>query len=89
MIQHRPSPQQRDLRGSRRKGSRSGLLLATVAAGALLAPGAALAQEADLAARVARLEALVLDQQKRIEAQRGRAGTSPPWGAGKPKGHSW
>jgi hypothetical protein len=85
MIQHRPSPQQRELRGSRRKGSSSGLLLATVAAAALLAPGAALAQEADLAARVARLEALVLDQQKRIEAQDAllaerAAGTAPPAG---------
>lgn len=69
MIQHRPSPQQRGLRGARRKGFRTRLLLASVAAAALVAPGAALAQDAELAARVARLEALVLDQQKRIEAQ--------------------
>jgi hypothetical protein len=44
-------------------------LLASVAAAALLSPHSSLAQDADLAARVARLEALVLDQQKRIEAQ--------------------
>ena len=69
MILHRPSPRRRDLRGSRRKAPRTGLLLASVAAAALIGPGAALAQDADLAARVARLEALVLDQQKRIEAQ--------------------
>lgn len=85
MIQHRPSPQQRDLRGARRKGFRTGLLLASVAAAALVGPGAALAQDADLAARVARLEALVLDQQKRIEAQDAllaerAAGTAPPAG---------
>lgn len=69
MILHRPSPRQRDLRGSRRKGVRSSLLLASVATVALISPAAAFAQDADLAARVARLEALVLDQQKRIEAQ--------------------
>ena len=85
MTQHRPSPRQRDWRGSRRKEGRSGLLLASVAVAALIAPGAALAQDADLAARVARLEALVLDQQKRIEAQDAllaerAAGAAPPVG---------
>lgn len=85
MIQHRPSPRQRDLRGSRRKGYRSNLLLASVAAAALIGPGAAMAQDSDLAARVARLEALVLDQQKRIEAQDAllaerAAGAAPPVG---------
>lgn len=85
MIQHRPSPQQRDKRRSRPKGTRAGLLLASVAAAALITPGAALAQDADLAARVARLEALVLDQQKRIEAQDAllaerAAGVAPPVG---------
>lgn len=85
MTQHRPSPQPRDLRSSRRKGPRSSLLLASVAAAALISPGSALAQDGDLAARVARLEALVLDQQKRIEAQDAllaerAAGTAPPAG---------
>lgn len=85
MTQHSPSPRQRALRGSRRKGSRSSLLLASVAAAALISPGAALAQDTDLAARVARLEALVLDQQKRIEAQDAllaerAAGTAAPAG---------
>lgn len=85
MTQHRPSPRQRDLRGSLQKGSRSSLLLASVAAAALISPGSALAQDGDLAARVARLEALVLDQQKRIEAQEAllaerAAGTTPPAG---------
>ena len=85
MIQHRPSPRQRDVRGSLRKGPRSGLLLASVAAAALMAPGVALAQDSHLAARVARLEALVLDQQKRIEAQDAllaerAAGAAPPTG---------
>ncbi|MGO4409290.1 MULTISPECIES: transporter [unclassified Brevundimonas] len=82
---HRPSPRQRDLHGSRRKGSRLGLLLASVAAAALIGPQSTLAQDADLAARVARLEALVLDQQKRIEAQDAllaerAAGIAPPAG---------
>ncbi|HEY1072225.1 transporter [Brevundimonas sp.] len=85
MIQLRPSPQQRDVRRSRQKGARPGLLLASVAAAALISPTAALAQDADLAARVARLEALVLDQQKRIEAQDAllaerAAGVAPPAG---------
>ncbi|MNU68255.1 hypothetical protein D3C71_576170 [compost metagenome] len=85
MTQHRPSPRQHDLRGARRKGPRAGLLLASVAAAALLSPGLALAQDDDLAARVARLEALVLDQQKRIEAQdallaQRAAGVAPPAG---------
>ena len=85
MIPYRPSPQQRDMRRSRLRGSRAGLLLASVAAAALASPGAALAQDADLAARVARLEALVLDQQKRIEAQDAllaerAAGLAPPAG---------
>ena len=85
MILHRPSPQPREMRRSRRKAVKPGLLLASVAAAALLAPGAALAQDADLAARVARLEALILDQQKRIEAQDAllaerAAGAAPPSG---------
>lgn len=93
MTQHRPSPQQRAPRGSRRKGPRAGLLLASVAAAALIGPGAALAQDGDLAARVARLEALVLDQQKRIEAQDAllaerAAGTAPPAGLAEDDIHS-
>lgn len=84
MTQHRPSPRRRAPRGALANG-RSGLLLATVAAGALLGPGAAWAQDGDLAARVARLEALVVEQQKRIEAQdallaQRAAGTTPPAG---------
>ena len=85
MILHRPSPRQRDQRGSRRKWVRSSLLLASAATVALISPAAAFAQDADLAARVARLEALVLDQQKRIEAQDAllaerAAGIAPPAG---------
>ena len=48
----------------------------------VLAPGAALAQDEELAARVARLEALVIEQQRRIEAQEAllneRAAMAPP-----------
>ncbi|AYG96257.1 transporter [Brevundimonas naejangsanensis] len=58
------------------------MLRASVAAVALLAPSAVLAQDEDLAARVARLEALILEQQRRIEAQEAllaeRAATAPP-----------
>ena len=69
MILHRFSPRQHAVRDSRRRASRTPLLLATVAVSALVGPGVALAQDGDLAARVARLEALVVEQQKRIEAQ--------------------
>lgn len=55
---------------------------ASVAAVALLAPCAALAQDEDLVARVARLEALIADQQRRIEAQEAllaeRPAAAPP-----------
>lgn len=89
MTLHRPSPRRRAPLGLRRKRPASGLLLASVATAALLGPGAAWAQagaqDGDLAARVARLEALVVEQQKRIEAQdallaQRAAGAAPPAG---------
>lgn len=63
-------------RSAVRRGPRTARLWgASVAIVALLAPGAAFArsqddaQDGDLAARVARLEALIVEQQRRIEAQ--------------------
>lgn len=74
-------PSRRPLAPDRRQPALR-LLGASVAAAALLSPCAALAQDEDLATRVARLEALIVEQQRRIEAQEAllaeRAATAPP-----------
>lgn len=69
MSQSRHSSQRPRPLGPDRRRPALRLFGASVAVAALLAPCAALAQEEDLAARVARLEALIAAQQKRIEAQ--------------------
>ncbi|MCZ4109267.1 transporter [Brevundimonas diminuta] len=78
----RPRPPLSPHQSPRRAGSALRLIGASVAVAALLAPGAALAQDEELAARVARLEALVIEQQRRIEAQEAllneRAAMAPP-----------